>query len=609
MITLILFIIKLQIFLISGKYIEGRIKTHKDWIFLTRFCFISKQGQFEYQMEFDRKIGEPKLLLYYDEPNQWPGVYKTGKTCSQKLSALSITSNQIITLSARAPYSFQSGCILRSKEYFAEKTTQKPQMQPVTKNSEIDNIISLNSSKIFPESLVQLNISYNIFIEEFTTESNDVETTKKKEFLTWAPIDEITKIDFTVTCNSSGGFLSARNRWWYIAISNCGSKYGIDIKYKFRMTNGPQGDFWHEHFSADEMYISPILLTQSLTYTFLLMAIFVCSIELKTKHLLHCTYRLFGISAMLQYFGIMILGVAWAKYAIYGVGPFTTIGTMFQGASDIVYLILLLLLAKGYTVTRARISICSTIKFTVFINVYCVTYISLFIYREEVFDPGEVLNLYESPAGLGLALLRCIAWCAFLQSTIRTVRKYPEKIGFFLPFSMLGSLWILGVPFVTLTGIYLFDPWVRESIVYGFTAFLTTVGHSTFLWLTWPSRANQSFPYHIRTNHVAALANASDETSSIDYPRHIYELSPENQPQTVDGRIFETIDYMPRDKLTQIHNMFLAKSYYQNGSTIPSKISNVRVKNFANNYHTNYGEILNENDEQTFKTESHGNGV
>lgn len=55
-----------------------------------------------------------------------------------------------------------------------------------------------------------------------------------------------------VTCNNAGGFQSVRERWWYIAISNCGSDKGIDIKYRFKMTNGPPGDFWHEHFSADE---------------------------------------------------------------------------------------------------------------------------------------------------------------------------------------------------------------------------------------------------------------------------------------------------------------------------------------------------------------------
>lgn len=55
-----------------------------------------------------------------------------------------------------------------------------------------------------------------------------------------------------ISCHNAGGFTSARQRWWYIALANCGSAKGIDVRYRFKMTNGPPGDFWHEHFSADE---------------------------------------------------------------------------------------------------------------------------------------------------------------------------------------------------------------------------------------------------------------------------------------------------------------------------------------------------------------------
>lgn len=56
-----------------------------------------------------------------------------------------------------------------------------------------------------------------------------------------------------VRCHNAGKFFSARQRWWYIAVSNCGSDKGLDIRYKFRMTNGATGEFWSEHYSADEM--------------------------------------------------------------------------------------------------------------------------------------------------------------------------------------------------------------------------------------------------------------------------------------------------------------------------------------------------------------------
>lgn len=58
-----------------------------------------------------------------------------------------------------------------------------------------------------------------------------------------------------VSCHNAGGFTSSRQRWWYIALANCDTKGtgGIDVRFRFRMTNGAVGDFWSEHFSADEM--------------------------------------------------------------------------------------------------------------------------------------------------------------------------------------------------------------------------------------------------------------------------------------------------------------------------------------------------------------------
>lgn len=87
---------------------------------------------------------------------------------------------------------------------------------------------------------------------------------------------------------------------------------------------------------------------------------------------------------MLQWLGVLLQGIAWAKYGITGLGPHTTLGGLFIGASEVSFLTLMLLLAKGYTITRGRLSSSSTIKLTIFINIYIVAYIGLFIFQAEV---------------------------------------------------------------------------------------------------------------------------------------------------------------------------------------------------------------------------------
>ncbi|GAB6018861.1 hypothetical protein CHUAL_000520 [Chamberlinius hualienensis] len=53
-------------------------------------------------------------------------------------------------------------------------------------------------------------------------------------------------------CRGERFFDTARERWWFIAISNCNSTKGLKFDYFIKMTNGKPGDIRHEHFSADE---------------------------------------------------------------------------------------------------------------------------------------------------------------------------------------------------------------------------------------------------------------------------------------------------------------------------------------------------------------------
>lgn len=57
---------------------------------------------------------------------------------------------------------------------------------------------------------------------------------------------------------------------------------------------------------------------------------------------------------------------------------------MFETTSEVFYILLLILLGKGYTVTRARLRARSVVKVTAFMSLYCVTYVALFTYERQV---------------------------------------------------------------------------------------------------------------------------------------------------------------------------------------------------------------------------------
>ena len=103
-----------------------------------------------------------------------------------------------------------------------------------------------------------------------------------------------------IQCRSSRSFATARDRWWFIAVSNCNSTKGLQLSYKFLMTNGEKDDMLHYHFSADEFYLLPILLVAAVTHFILLFFALWSAIVLKSRHLFHATYKLYLMLVLLH---------------------------------------------------------------------------------------------------------------------------------------------------------------------------------------------------------------------------------------------------------------------------------------------------------------------
>lgn len=133
---------------------------------------------------------------------------------------------------------------------------------------------------------------------------------------------------------------------------------------------------------------------------------------LESRNLLHETYKLFMVSVLVESAGLTLLTTYYAMFAQYGTANETIkfIGRAFESFSSVTLLLLLILLAKGYTVTRARLPSKTSLKIGIFMGMYTIIYAALLTWERSVFDPGEVLYTYESPAGYGLIILRLGGW-------------------------------------------------------------------------------------------------------------------------------------------------------------------------------------------------------
>uniref|UniRef100_A0A8C7CBF4 Transmembrane protein 145 n=1 Tax=Oncorhynchus kisutch TaxID=8019 RepID=A0A8C7CBF4_ONCKI len=386
----------------------------QDWLFLTRFCFLTDFGRLDFRFRYQKSRCCQNILLYFDDSSQWPAVYKKpDKDCYQKEAVLRPENNQVINLTTRYTW---SGCV------------------------------------------------------------GDEEV---------------------LSCVGGRSFRSVRERWWYIALSKCGGE-GLQLEYEMKLTNGQS--FWTQHFSADEFGI----LETDITFLVIFSLVFILSCyfayNLKGRQLLHTTYKMFMTAAGVEVVSLLFHCIYWGLYARDGVG---------NGSLKIM--------------GEARISHSGSVKLSIYMTVYTVTYIILFIYEAEFFDPGEVLYAYDSPAGYGLMGLQLLAYVWFCYAVLISLKHYPEKQSFYIPFFTAYTLWFFAVPVMALIANFGIPRWAREKIVNGIQLGIHLYAHIVFLAITRPSAANKNFPYHVRTSQIGILLSSPKAgVASESFPHHAY---------------------------------------------------------------------------------------
>ncbi|XP_022326202.1 transmembrane protein 145-like [Crassostrea virginica] len=428
--------------------VDGNIySTSEDWIFLSRFCYMSKNGELEYYIQFPEAYESQHLLFYYDRPTIWESVYQSSKTCEQKKSVLDLTRGQILPLS---PMFSHSGCN-------------------------------------------RINISNVWYVE----------------------------------CKDTQKFSSARDMWWYLVLSRCPSDRntqsigGLNISFRFHMTNGD--DMWHREFSADELYILPTDIAFLVLYFFVTMVSMIFAIILYSRQMFHVTYKIYLCSLLIWWFHLLLWCIAYGRYSTYGYKETGTerAARVFAALSSLLFMLMLLLMADGYTIIKGRMKSRTTIIFSVFFTLYVISYATLFIVEANTFDPGKVLYIYEYWPGYALIALRLLAWVFFVVYLFLTLKKHKKRGKFYYPLFIIYTIWFWAGPIAIIIGMYAIRQWAREKIVNGVDQLIMMLGHVIFLILTRPSAANDNFPYYIKTTQIGFI---SEETA--ERPGN-YEISEE----------------------------------------------------------------------------------
>ena len=299
-------------------------------------------------------------------------------------------------------------------------------------------------------------------------------------------------------CSGTLHLYSVHDRWLSFVLSHCSSSQGLNIFYEFNFTNG---DFWETPKSEKE--IEHILEKHLISFGLILLlfakALYFAR-QLLKRDMLHRAYKLF----------MLFDAVHRIHYVRSGndLSQLLTISALLHATSEIFLIVLLALLAFGWTITRAHLSRHTQMKLTIFFSIYILIYGTLFDLKQGQFFHSDgssfspsLYKLYRV-LRIGNIILRVTAWTWFLYGAFSTVRHYPEKQKFYLFFVAFFSIWFLVQPLAVPVASFFFEDWKTAEVYHRLDSLFCLLGLGGLFYIMRPSRANANFPFHVRSNEV-----------------------------------------------------------------------------------------------------------
>lgn len=194
-------------------------------------------------------------------------------------------------------------------------------------------------------------------------------------------------------------------------------------------------------------------------------------------------------------------------FAANGVGSFglDAIGTLFEMVSEMLLMLLLFLVASGYSITKSRLNIIEITIMVVVLILIPLLHLILLIWGIFFVDPASTLYIFDTLPGFLIAFLRLPMLLFFVFQLVRSfaAEVLRRKQVFYMFFSVF-SFWWLVLPIITFFALFL-APYYRNK-----TVVLMQVGSYTFALLIltvlmWPTRIDRYW------NRGAAAPKGSGE--------------------------------------------------------------------------------------------------
>lgn len=301
----------------------------------------------------------------------------------------------------------------------------------------------------------------------------------------------------TVTLSASLTSISQRlrPRFWYFALSRCHGGFEA-VSYHLHTTQSVTSS-WSKEFGSNDVGLNTLYILLFLLTGAMVVAHGYSTLELHAafNQYLHPLLKLLiGVMA-LEMLSVFALMVHYCTYARDGIGspPLLHWGTLLDILSRGGFMLLLLLLAKGWTISHERLTQQSIIVTLVGGSTVLSCLIAFWAWGE---DPRR-----DSPTfGRGsLDLLQTALWCWFAVWFValcyegwQTEQKDDEKRRLYLWLAVIFGPWFILPPLAPMLS-FLIDPWAREHVVLTWVTASNLLAYSAMAALFWHTRAQNYF--------------------------------------------------------------------------------------------------------------------
>lgn len=270
------------------------------------------------------------------------------------------------------------------------------------------------------------------------------------------------------------------------------------------MTNVPQKvqyDFWLVNGNPNQSLYNSLMYqfsfehqnTLELYLVFLLCYIVLVPVQIyAVRTQKHPVTKLFTCSLILEFGAICFNFLHTVKFAADGVG-FTGLdvaGDILDIMSRTLFMLLLLLLAKGWAVTRLELTY-KPLVFGVWLA-YGIVHILLYVWNTTEVDIIEEIDEYQTWPGWLILTLR-VAIMSWFVLELRNTMMYEHnmaKLNFLLHFGASSLVWFVYLPVIALIALQISPLW-RFKFLLGITYSADCLAFCVMTHLLWPTRSEQ----------------------------------------------------------------------------------------------------------------------